>query len=69
MMALFCKNIEQLLAVNCFRKKDPSQMFDRVLNTCLFTDKSLHFWVVVAVYSGVIGTFSNIYDRAFCEII
>ena len=32
MMELFCENSQRLLAVNYFHKKDPSLIFDRVLN-------------------------------------
>ena len=32
MMELFCENSQRFLAVNYFHKKDPSYIFDRVLN-------------------------------------
>lgn len=34
-MEMLCKNSEQLKTVDYFRKKAPSQMLDRVLNTPL----------------------------------
>ena len=34
-MQLFCKNSQQLEAINFFRKKPPSEIFDWVLNTPL----------------------------------
>ena len=34
MMALFYENSQRLLAVSYFRKKNLSEMFDWVLNTC-----------------------------------
>ena len=36
-MELFCENSERPLAINYFRKKAPSQMFDWTLNTPLGT--------------------------------
>ena len=34
-MEIFCENSERLKAVNDFRKKAPSEMFDWILNTPL----------------------------------
>ena len=56
MMELFCKNSQQLLAINYFCKRTPPQMFDWVLNTPLLFSIFCHH---SSTYATILGSCSN----------